>query len=149
MSIVENIICYKKKGEAGIELETAELITNQGIERDYHNTSGERQITIVSKELKDWMGLQKTKGFCFDKFFENIVISDIDLSSLKEYTILKIGETRLKISPFRKKCSAEFCDLEKYKQPCRLFFESRFASVEKGGILIKGATVEIEKSREK
>lgn len=144
MSKVEHIICYRKKGEPGQEVEEANLLNDCGMEFDYHATGGERQITIMSNELKEWMHTQKIKGFCFEKFAENIVISDIDLEELPTDTILEIGEVKLKLSSFRKKCYAQFCEVEKNKQPCMLFHQSRFARVVAGGVLVKGTMVEIK-----
>ena len=141
MSSVERIICYSAKGMTGQRMEKVKLMKDCGMHGDYHGTGGDRQITLISQKAKDWMHLQETKGLCFAKFHENIVIKDIILDDLSPQARLKIGEVVLELSPIRKKCFPEFCELDQSRIECLLIKEVRFAKVITGGDIAVGMEI--------
>ena len=141
MSSVERIICYSAKGMPGQRLEKVRLIKDCGMHGDYHGTGRERQITLISQKAKDWMESQETKGLCFAKFHENIVIQDIILDDLSQQARLKIGEVVLELSPIRKKCFPELCELDQSISECLLVQEVRFAKVITGGDIAVGMKI--------
>lgn len=141
MSSVVHIICYSEKALPGQMLEKASLIKDCGMQGDYHATGGERQITLISKKTKDWMGFQKIKGVCFSKFHENILIEGIILEAMPDYARLEIGKAVLELSPIRKKCYPQLCELDQNKKECLLKQEVRFARVITGGDIATGMEI--------
>jgi len=125
----------------GLRLEKVRLIKDCGMHGDYHATGGERQITLISLKAKEWMHSQEIKGLCFAKFHENIVIKDIILEDLPQQGRLKIGEVVLELSPIRKKCFPELCDLDRSRSECMLVQEVRFAKVITGGDIAVGMEI--------
>jgi cyclic pyranopterin monophosphate synthase len=143
VSSVERILCYSAKGMPAQRLEQVRLIKDFGMHGDYHGTGGDRQITLISQKAKDWMESQEIKGLCFAKFHENIVIRDIILNDLPKQARLKIGEAVLELSPIRKKCFPEFCELDQNRIECLLIKEVRFAKVITGGDIAVGMEIVI------
>lgn len=141
MSSVERIICYSAKGIPGQRLEQVRLMKDCGMHGDYHAIGGDRQITLISQKAKDWMESQETKGLCFAKFHENIVIQDIILDDLSKQARLKIGEVVLELSPIRKECFPELCELDQSISECLLVQEVRFAKVITGGNIAVGMEI--------
>lgn len=141
MSSVERILCYSEKGMPAQRLEQVRLIRDCGMHGDYHGTGGDRQITLISQRAKDWMESEEIKGLCFAKFHENIVIKDIILNDLPQQTRLKIGEAVLELSPIRKKCFPDLCELDQSREECLLVQEVRFAKVITGGDIAVGMEI--------
>ena len=141
MSRVEQLTSYREKGVKGNQLDEATLIKDQGMLGDCHATSGERQLTVISKKAKDWMNSSETKGLCFSKFHENLVIGEIGLDALPKPARLMIGKAVLELSPVRKKCYPEICKLAQNGEECLLMKEVRFAKVINGSVIAVGMEV--------
>lgn len=143
MSSVERIVCYSAKGRPGQRLKQVRLIEDRGMQGDYHATGGDRQITLISQKAKDWMESQEIRGLCFYKYHENIVTDDFILDDLSQQARFKIGEAVLELSPIRKKCFPQFCELDQNKVECLLVQEVRFAKVITGGNIAVGMEIAI------
>lgn len=141
MSSVVHIICYNGKDMPGQMLEKVSLIKDIGMQGDYHATGGERQITLISQKAKDWMHSQETKGVCFSKFHENILIEGIILDALPQHARLEIGKAVLELSPIRKKCYPQLCELDQDGRECILMQEVRFARVITDGDIATGMEI--------
>lgn len=141
MSRVEQLTSYKEKGTEGNQLNEATLIKDQGMQGDCHAIGGERQLTLISKHAKDWLIFSETKGLCFSKFHENIVIDEISLDALPSTARLMIGEAVLELSSVRKKCYPESCKLAQNGEECLLMNEVRFAKVINGGKIRVGMEI--------
>ncbi|MGB4588001.1 MAG: hypothetical protein WBI17_02050 [Clostridiaceae bacterium] len=141
MSRVEQLTSYRERGLKGKQLDEVTLIKDIGMHGDYHATGGERQLTLISKKAKDWMHSPVTKGVCFSKFHENMVIEEMSLETLEDDAKLKIGDAMLELSPVRKKCYPEICKLAQEGAECFLMEEVRFAKVINGGKIAVGMEV--------
>ena len=141
MSRVEQLTSYSERGTKGNQLNEATLIKDQGMLGDCHATGGERQLTLISTKAKEWMKSSETKGLCFSKFHENIVIDEMSLETLQDDVKLKIGDALLELSSVRKKCYPELCKLAQNGEECLLKQEVRFAKVIKGGVVAVGMEV--------
>lgn len=133
MSRVEQLTSYSEKGQSGKLLSEATLLKDLGMQGDCHAIGGERQLTLISKKAKDWLNSSVTKGLCFTKFHENVVIKEMSFETLPEGARLMIGETVIELSPVRKKCYPELCKLAQKGKECLLMQEVRFAKVIAGG----------------
>jgi len=141
VSRVEQLTSYSEKGRSGKLFEEATLINNLGMLGDFHAVGGERQLTLISSIAKEWMNLSETKGLCFSKFHENMVIKELSFEALQDNARLKIGEAMLEISQVRKKCYPELCKLARNGAECLLMKEVRFAKVINGGKIVVGMEV--------
>lgn len=141
MSRVEQLTSYSERGIEGKLLDEVTLIKDLGMLGDCHAIGGERQITLISKKAKDWMQSEETKGLCFSKFHENMMIEEIILETLPDAQRLKIGEAVLELSPVRKKCYPELCKLAQKGEECLLMQEVRFAQVISSGKIEVGMEV--------
>jgi len=77
----------------------------------------------------------------FGDFAENFTV-DMDLSTLKVGTKLKLGNSIISISQIGKECHTR-CEIYKRTGDCIMPKEGYFASVEEGGIVKVGDTIEI------
>lgn len=141
LSRVVQLTSYNEKGTKGNQLEEATLLKDQGMLGDCHAIGGERQLTLISKKAKDWMKSSETKGLCFSKFHENLVLDEISFDALPMTTRLMIGEVILELSAVRKKCYPEICRLAQKGEECLLMQEVRFAKVIHGGEITVGMEV--------
>lgn len=141
MSRVGQLTWYSEKGQSGKILDEATLEKDHGMLGDCHAMGGERQLTLISKSAKDWLNSSVTKGLCFEKFHENMELEEMSLETLKDHAKLKIGEAVLELSPVRKKCYPELCELAQEGTVCLLMQEVRFAKVITSGVVAVGMEV--------
>ncbi|MCL2068761.1 MAG: hypothetical protein FWH00_02565 [Oscillospiraceae bacterium] len=127
---------YSVKGAPGETLSEMTLIEGLGIEGDFHR-GGDKQISILSAEVRRWMEAQPKPGLCFMRFRENILLDGLDMRTLKPGGLLSVGTAVLKITKRGKRCFDE-CGLFTGGGSCRLSECAVFAAVEKGGIIRVG-----------
>ncbi|HEX3022432.1 MAG TPA: hypothetical protein VHP81_08580 [Lachnospiraceae bacterium] len=118
----------------------AKLIVQNGMEGDCHATQTDRQITLLSSEVEQWMTLEYVKGLCFPKFSSNILMEGIDIFRLKEGDILKVEDAILKIRRYPKRCFGE-CTRVQEELPCMLKEGILYATVIQTGYIHDGDTI--------
>ena len=133
----------EKKAPAVVE---EELILKQefGIEGDHHADGGDRQISLLTVQEKEWMKDQEVKGFCFKKYKENILLDGMSLSECKKGDLIKCGDAVLELTSSIKSCHPELCSLV-CEGKCILAGSSRFAKVKCGGNICVGMPVAVKK----
>lgn len=131
-----------KKGRTKAPITRVNLIKGFGLEGDAHGGGGERQVSLLAKESVDKMKASDLKGFCTEKFVQNITTEGIMLHILHKGTRLSMGEAVLEISHVGKDCY-EGCHILKQSRKCVLATEGVFARVIKGGIIKPGDNIEI------
>ena len=131
---------YAARGDKGELLDEVRLVTDYGLEGNYIG-GGLKQICLQSEEAQNWMNEQTTRGLCFERFNENILISGLDSSLLPIGTLLSIGEATLKVTA-SKPCFDE-CILHSNNLLCRLSSDAKFLSVVEGGLVKVGDTLSI------
>jgi TatD DNase family protein len=89
-----------KKGGAKINVGSARLVADHGLENDAHAGAGHRQVSLLSGEKIEEMA----KGIEYGAFGENIVTEGIDLSSLLIGDRLRAGDALLEITQIGKEC---------------------------------------------
>ena len=142
-SKVVSLYCNKIKGQKGEPSQVLKMEAGQGICGDRHKGKGERQISITSTEVKEWMDQEEEKGFCFSKLKENITLEGIPLEKLKVGDVLEIGQVQLELTECIKECHAELCQLSPSKIPCKLIHSEIFAKVLTGGEIRLGDRVKL------
>lgn len=125
----------QRKKELQFEnVQSIEVEAGKGIIGDCHCFGGEKQVTLVSFETKQWIQLNELEGLCLQKFQENIVTGGLDYSLLREGDLLETENVRIELSNYTKKCFMN-CNLVQNKQPCQLKTGVKFAKVVKSGIV--------------
>lgn len=125
-----------------------QLTAGMGIVGDFHGDGNDNQISIMTKELKDWMDSQEVQGHCFRRFKENILIEGISLENCTPGDFLVCDEVVLEITDFVKRCYPEICDFSELGIPCIVPDGIRYARVVHGGELKTGRPIMIKKRKE-
>ena len=132
---------YRKKGGPEEPLQQARLLAGLGMESNFHQ-GGDRQLCLLTAEIRDWMSLQTQEGICFARLKENILIEGMPSTSLLPGVKICMGEAVLQISEARKRCHTG-CSLRAQGMQCRLPESAVFAVVLQGGIVRAGDSVSI------
>ena len=140
---VVGLYCNKTKGQVGEPSQVLKMEAGQGVCGDRHKGKGDRQVSITSAEIKDWMNKEEEKGLCFNKFKENITLEGIPLEALKIGDVLEIGQVQLGLTECNKDCHADSCQLPRSKMPCKLIHSEIFAKVITSGEIKLGDIVKL------
>lgn len=131
---------FPVKKEPGIDLAELTLVTGHGVSGDAHK-DGDRQVSLLSKEAREWIEAQTIRGLCHSRYKENILIDGLP-DNLPEGTVLKIGDAVLRIVTPGKECFDE-CFLHSGNLPCKLSQSAAFAKVKHDGVVRVGDIVDI------
>lgn len=118
-------ISIKNSDGQRIELKKALLIKDNGIDGDKNAKGGDRQISLLSSEVREMIDKEDLKGLCIKRFKENITYSGETLIKGKTYNI---GEAEIVISETNKVCFSECINIiENLK--CPLVENAIFAKI--------------------
>ena len=143
-STIIKLIRYTAKGLPGEALQSVRLLEGLGMEGDFHAQGGERQLSLLCLEQRQWMDEQAEPGLCFKRYKENILLDGLPPAILVPGIRLKAGEALLEISDAGKHCFEE-CPLFSTGRHCVLANRKLFAKVARGGLVKTGDAVEEEK----
>lgn len=141
---IVSLMRYPEKKAPAVVEETLTLKKDFGVEGDHHADGGERQISLLTVQEKEWMKSQEVKGFCFKRYKENILLDGVSLSDCKQGDLLKCGDAVLELTSSIKSCHPELCSLVN-EGKCILAGSSRFAKVNCGGAIYVGMSAVVEK----
>lgn len=129
------------KGERKVNVGSARLLENFGLEGDAHAGNWHRQVSLLAVESINKM---VKKGFRVSPgdFAENLTTEGIDLVNLPVGTRLKVGNVLLEVTQIGKKCHAK-CAIYEQTGDCIMPREGIFARVLKGGIISSGDSIDI------
>lgn len=139
--VMKRLLLYPQRKAPGIEVQELTLAEGLGIQGDCHADGGDRQISLLSVQEKEWMEQQEEKGFCFRKYKENILVDGINLTQCRQGDLLKAGDAILELTESIKSCHPELCQLAA-RGTCILAGSSRFAAVRKSGVICAGMKIE-------
>lgn len=137
---VDCLQIFTEKGKPGEKKESVLLEKCLGIKGDRHADGGDRQISILLSEVREWMNEQPEPGLCFRRYKENIRISGLDPKWLREGTLLRIGDAELEITGFGKRCFPE-CRYVSAGKDCVLLHGAFYARVMGSGRIQNGDRV--------
>ena len=122
--------------EKGIKknVKKLELIVDIGIKNDIKSKKGNKEILLLDKKSRDVVD-SLTEGLCTDRFRENITIDEISMSELKVGQKIRIANTIIEITDFKKTCFIE-CNLRKKNKYCPLVQNVKGAKVIKSGYIL-------------
>lgn len=132
----------EKKGVVKKDIEKGYFEVNYGLVGDAHAGSGHRQVSLLGKETIDKMRKLEVKGFCTNKFVENLTTEGIELYKLSVGTKMKIGEALLEVSQVGKECH-KGCEIRKIVGDCVMPKEGIFMKVISAGWIKKGDEIEV------
>ena len=116
-----------------------------GIVGDAHAGNWHRQISLLATESIDRMramGLSLTDG----AFAENIVTEGIELRTLPVGTLLRIGETLLRVTQIGKECHND-CAIKAATGTCVMPTDGIFAVVGEEGTIHPGDGIFVEEEQ--
>ncbi|MFH1051279.1 MAG: MOSC domain-containing protein [bacterium] len=132
---IRAISVSKKKGTPKMNIDSAVLIENRGIEGDAHAGDWHRQISLLAIESIDKMRQKDLIKLRPGIFAENLTTEFINLPKLPIGTQLLIGENSLlEITQIGKECHTR-CAIFETVGDCVMPREGIFAKVIKGGII--------------
>lgn len=134
---------YPQKRMPGIEESELVCVEHSGIDGDHHADGGERQISLLTVQEKQWMQQQEQQGFCFKKYRENILLDGLELYGYRSGDLIQIGDVVLELTGEIKSCHPDLCHLADGAHNCILAGTSRFAQVKSGGTIQVGMCVTI------
>lgn len=137
---IVSLFRYPERKKASISESELLLKAEHGIVGDCHADGGERQISLLTMEEKEWMDKQEIKGFCFKKYKENVLLEGISLRNAKAGDSILCGDAELEFTETIKSCYPELCKFAE-AGTCILAGSARFAKVKKEGVLQIGMDV--------
>jgi molybdopterin adenylyltransferase len=129
------------KGERKVNVGSARLIEDFGIDGDAHGGPWHRQVSLLALESIDKMrekGLEVGPG----DFAENITTLGINLVNLPRGTRLKAGEALLEVTQIGKKCHSK-CAIYELAGDCIMPREGIFTRVLHEGKISIGDNIEV------
>jgi TatD DNase family protein len=132
----------EKKGTQKINVHTAKVLEDFGIEKDAHAGKWHRQVSLLSYEKIEEF---KAKGAPVEDgaFGENLIVQGIDLKHLPIGTHLRCNEVVLEVTQIGKQCHSG-CEIYKIMGDCIMPREGIFTKVLHGGVLAEGDEITVE-----
>ena len=126
----------EKRGTQKVNVHTAKLIENYGLEKDAHAGNWHRQVSLLSSEKIEEF---KAKGAPVQEgaFGENLIVQGFDFKTLPVGTRLKCNDVILEITQIGKQCH-NGCEIFQIMGECIMPKEGVFARVLHGGVISEG-----------
>lgn len=121
-----------RKGITKINVNSAKLIEDWGIEGDAHAGKWHRQVSLLANESIDKMRKAGLPNLRAGAFAENITTEFLNIPKMKIGTKLKLGEAELEITQIGKECHDK-CAIYARVGDCVMPREGIFARVVKSG----------------
>lgn len=136
MGKVTAVCISEKRGTQKINVHSARLIENHGIENDAHAGDWHRQVSLISKERIEEF---KARGADVDDgaFGENLIVEGFDFKHLPVGIRFRCGEALLEMTQIGKECHAH-CQIYHKVGDCIMPREGVFAVVLHGGTISEG-----------
>ena len=131
----------EKKGTQKVNVHSAKVIEDFGIEKDAHAGKWHRQVSLLSyQKIEDF----KAKGAPVEDgaFGENLIVEGIDCRSLPVGTKLACNDVILEVTQIGKQCHSG-CEIFKIMGDCIMPREGIFTRVLRGGVISEGDTIEV------
>lgn len=140
--IVTSLFVFQDKGMPGTSVNDCHFIKNLGMEGDRHAHGGDRQVTLLSGEVRRWMEVQTAPGLCFKRYKANIETQGISLENIEPGTRIGIGTAVFEVTECVKTCFPE-CALFMAGGQCRLSSGGLYLRVAESGTVLKNDKIVI------
>ncbi len=144
-SIILSISTRRSKEEKPFAVQSCTLIKDHGLEGDCSSGPGDRQVTFMSREAKEYCDTNK-EGLCARKFTASFVTDGLDYSLLKKGSRITLGGCEVEITGAGKRCFDE-CAIHSRGMRCPLTRDTAFGKVISGGTVNCGDPVKIRNMR--
>lgn len=128
------------------DVESIHLDIETGVVEDCHDGKGDFQVSLFEGEsdfFRENAGEKYgVKGFCIEKFIENITTCEVEYGRLSKGDRLQIGSALIEITKIGKKCY-DNCPMKKAAGKCRMAGSCAFAKVVKAGRVKKGSGIKV------
>ena len=139
---VRGLYVFRERGQPGEPAECALFQKDKGMEGDRHATGGERQVTLLSGEVREWMNAQPQPGLCFRRYKANLETEGLDTAALRPGMVLRAGTACFRVSGAGKECFPE-CALFREGEACRLSSGAVFLTVSETGMVLKNDKIKV------
>jgi TatD DNase family protein len=131
----------EKKGTQKVNVHSARIIDDFGLENDAHAGKWHRQVSLLSYEKIEEF---KAKGAPVNDgaFGENLIVQGFDLKNLPIGTKFRCNDVVLELTQIGKQCHSG-CEIFKIMGDCIMPREGVFTKVLHGGVISEGDTIEI------
>lgn len=138
------VVDLKVKDNNGNIVSKGELKLDKfdGILEEKASRDENKQVSILSEDVRSLIDTGKIDGLCTRRFYENITVSGLDSSKLSVGSKIGIGETIQEVTGLGKRCFNE-CKLVEEGKYCQLSEGAIFTRVLKGGCIGKNNKVNI------
>ena len=141
MGIIKAICISEKRGTKKTAVDSAQFITEYGIENDAHAGNWHRQVSLLGLgEIEDFR--KRGGNVEFGDFGENIVAEGFTFKNLPIGTRLNCGDVYFEITQIGKECHSH-CQIYHQVGDCIMPREGVFARVLHGGSIKVGDNLEI------
>lgn len=136
----------EKKGTQKVNVHSAKVIEDFGLEKDAHAGKWHRQVSLLSYEKIEAF---KAKGAPVEEgaFGENLIVQGIDLKALPIGTKLRCNEVVLEVTQIGKQCHSG-CEIFQIMGDCIMPREGIFSRVLHGGVISEGDEIRIMEEEE-
>jgi MOSC domain-containing protein YiiM len=136
MGTIIRITQFTRRKGQGINKAEAELCKNSGLIGDAFADGGERQISLLTREISE--AIQgEMRGLCTVRYKSTLLVDGIAAHELKSGARFTAGSAVLEITQNPKQCFAE-CPLAAEGTPCHLAGQYLFAKVVQSGHICAG-----------
>ena len=125
------------KGQPPLPAASVQALKDQGLSGDRFCDGSDRQVSILSEDVSQWMAEQEVQGLCFRRYKGNLLISGEDISEWKKGDLLRCGQAELIVTDTKKECFAD-CPRQQAGLACRLPGGCAYARVSTGGQISQG-----------
>ena len=141
MGIIKAVCISEKRGTDKKNIHKCEVIKDFGLKNDAHGGDWHRQVSLISFEKIE--EFKKRGGDVIDgSFGENLIVTEIELTTLPIGTKLKINDVVLEVTQIGKECHSH-CEIFKKVGDCIMPREGIFARVLVGGFIEEGDTIQV------
>ena len=137
------LIRYSAKDDPGLAVQSVCFLEEQGMEGDFYARGGDRQLSLLSLEDRQWIDTMTEPGLCLKRYKENILFDGIPSTAFKPGIRLEIGKAVIQISDCSKNCFTE-CPLYSCGQKCVLAGKYLYAKVIHSGPVKMGDIIKEE-----
>ena len=139
--IIRAVCTSPEKGTEKVNVHTAEIRENWGVEGDAHAGTWHRQISLLSWQKVEAFNLQGA-AVTDGAFGENLLVDGIDLAKLPVGTRMKCGDVLMEITQIGKECH-HGCAIRQRVGYCIMPHEGVFARVLSGGRISEGDEIAV------
>ncbi|WP_177160402.1 MOSC domain-containing protein [uncultured Fusobacterium sp.] len=141
MGIIKAVCISEKRGTDKKNIHKCEVIKGFGLKNDAHGGDWHRQVSLISFEKIE--EFKKRGGDVVDgSFGENLIVTEIELTTLPIGTKLKINDVVLEVTQIGKECHSH-CEIFKKVGDCIMPREGIFARVLVGGFIEEGDAIQV------